>query len=121
MAVRTLTAELRALETSAVAASAYATAVGGAGGASSATGARVLAWPVVTSDEAGEASAAQLALQLQLARHELQVLHDHLQVANKRSEALQATVEQRDLELSVVQRHMRSSGALLGSLATFVP
>jgi len=120
VAIRTLTAELRALETSSVAVAAYAAAVGGVGvgGVPS-----VLALQASAGDGRGEdgATAAHLALQLQLARHEMSVLQDHLQVAHKRSEALQATVEQRDLELSVVQRHMRSSGALLGSLATFVP
>ena len=108
VAVRALSTELRLLETSAAASAAYASAVNGALGAG-------------TSFEAvagrGSAETTQLALQLQLTRHEVDLLQDHLQVAHKRGEALQAALEQKELELAVVQRHVRSSGNLLGTLA----
>jgi hypothetical protein len=85
-----------------------------------------VAYGVHTPDEAhAPALARQLALQLQIARHEVGLLQDHLHVAHRRSETLQAALDQRELELQRTHdnlvEHMRQSGALLGSLSTIVP
>ena len=63
----------------------------------------------------------QLAVMLQIARHEVDLLQSQLHIASQRTETLQATLEIRELELqrthSQITEHMRQSGALLGSLA----
>ena len=70
-------------------------------------------------------SSRQLAMQLHIARHEVNLLHEHLYTAGRRTETLQATLEQRELELQRTHEslidHMRQSGALLGQLAGLVP
>lgn len=106
VAVRTLGAELRQLEALSHAAAAAAT-----------TGDLTVA----DGTEAGAPARQQLALELQIARREVELLQDHLHIAHKRSESLQSTLEQRELELQRSQAQtvevMRTSGALLGSLA----
>jgi hypothetical protein len=92
VAVHSMSIELRQLEaTAAVAAAAH-------GGGESADG------------------MTQLAL-----RHEIELLQGHLHVAARRTETLQATLEQRELELQRAHaqlcEHMRQSGAMLASLA----
>ena len=79
---------------------------------------------VVAAASATDASGAdggQLQLALRVAKLEVELLNEHLQLAARRSETLQATLEQREVELQRTHTSlvddMRQSGALLGSLA----
>ena len=85
--------------------------------------ASVVEWAALADEPAGAArSPKQLALQLQIAQHEAELSHDHLNAAMHRAKMLQANLVHKDAELHRAHMqmvdHMRQSGTLLGTLAS---
>ena len=72
------------------------------------------------SSETALGTREQLALQLQVAKHEVELLQENLHIASRRSENLQATLDQRERELHKTHgqlvEHIRQSSSLLGGL-----
>ena len=72
------------------------------------------------SSETALGTREQLALQLQVAKHEVELLQEHLHISSRRSENLQATLDQRERELHKTHgqlvEHIRQSSSLLGGL-----
>ena len=85
--------------------------------------ASVVEWAALAGEPSVAArSPKQLALQLQIAQHEVELSHDYLNAATHRTKLLRANLEQKDAELQRTRVHMvgrlRQSGTLLGSLAS---